>query len=284
MQPEVGRALVAAAEALGSRPLAWYLAGLALACGAAALGALLLRHGARARLARGEGAAVSRRLVLAMGLGFAIVAGAGIQVFSAIGARIVPGHPVVQADHALADAIGIHLAPAALPVFAWLTHAGDPAWLVALCAIVAVLLWRQRRRTLALAWLLTLGGQALLNPALKQAFERARPAYEGLLVTAPGFSFPSGHSAGAMTAYGMLAYVALRTLPARWHVAVLVAAAALVYTTACSRVLLRVHFASDVVAGLLSSGTWLLVCIASAQAARHYRRARRRRAAPAADD
>lgn len=275
MPGEITQHLVAVAEAVGAQALAWFVFGLAAACGAAALGWLLFGRVARARLARGEQASSPRRLVLALGLGFVLVAAAGMLLFSAIGARIVPGHPIVQVDHALAGAIGTHVAPAAVRVFAWLTHAGDPGVLAVLCVAVAVALWRQRHRTLALAWVLAVAGNAVLNPALKLAFERARPVYEGWLPPASGFSFPSGHSSGAMVAYGMLAYIALRTLPARWHGAALVAAVAVIFTTACSRVMLQVHFASDVIAGLVSGGTWLLTCIASAEAARHYRRSRR---------
>ena len=75
----------------------------------------------------------------------------------------------------------------------------------------------------------------------------------------------------------MLGYIALRTLPPRWHAAALVLAAGVVFTTAASRVMLQVHFASDVIAGLSSGGTWLIACIASAEAATQYRRARRER-------
>ncbi|MEJ7687447.1 MAG: phosphatase PAP2 family protein [Variovorax sp.] len=271
--------VIALAQAVGEHALGWFLLGLALFCTATALAWRRLRRSVRARLTQSEGAPSPRRLMLAMALGFVLVAAPAMLLFSALGARIVAGHPVVQADHALGEAVGRSLPPAAVRVFGWLTHAGDPSVLTGLCVVVALLLWQQRRRTLALAWVLSLAGNAVLNPALKQAFERARPAYESLSATAHGYSFPSGHSSGAMVAYGMLGYLALRTLPARWHGAALVSAVALVFTAACSRVMLQVHFASDVFAGLASGGTWLLTCITSAEAARHYQehRALRRR-------
>jgi undecaprenyl-diphosphatase len=202
-----------------------------------------------------------------------------VLLFAAIGARIVPGHPMVLADHALADAVGANVAPAALRVFARLTHAGDPAVLTALGATVLAVLWWQRRRALAIAWVVALLGNALLNPALKRAFERARPPVEGMFASASGFSFPSGHSSGAIVAYGMLGYVALRTLPPRWQGAALVLLTAVIYTTAASRVMLQVHFASDVLAGLASGGTWLLTCIVITEAAAHWRSRRQDRKA-----
>ena len=75
--------------------------------------------------------------------------------------------------------------------------------------------------------------------------------------------------------YGMLAYVAVRTLPVRWHLPAVLSAAAIAFTVACSRVFLRVHFPSDVVAGMASGLAWLMVCIVSIESSRWYRRARR---------
>ena len=120
--------------------------------------------------------------------------------------------------------------------------------------------------------MVALGGNALLNPLLKRVFERVRPMHEHGLVTELGWSFPSGHTSSATVAYGMLAYVALRTLPAVWHVPALLAAAALAFTVGCSRVFLQVHFASDVLAGFASGAAWLTVCIVSVELARAYRR------------
>ena len=44
------------------------------------------------------------------------------------------------------------------------------------------------------------------------------------------------------------------------------AAALLAYSAAVSRVALQVHYASDVVAGLLSGSAWLALCILALQA------------------
>lgn len=212
-----------------------------------------------------------RRLLPGLALGFAAVIAAAA-LFAGIAERATPTHALGRADQMLADGIAATLPWAALRAFSVLTHFGDRGVLVGIgVGVAAGLLWR-RHTGLALGWLLALGGNALLNPMLKNIFARARPVHEHGLAFEDGYSFPSGHSSGSMVVYGMLLYLALRLLPPRWHAPAVMAAIAVILTTACSRIFLQVHFASDVAAGLLSGGTWLLVCVSSIEYARHRRR------------
>ena len=92
------------------------------------------------------------------------------------------------------------------------------------------------------------------------------------LVLADGWSFPSGHSSGSVVAFGMLAYLLSRFLPAdraALRLPVLLAAAALAFTVGSSRVFLQVHFASDVLAGFASGAAWLAVCVAAVEVGRY---------------
>ncbi|WP_046059474.1 phosphatase PAP2 family protein, partial [Paracidovorax citrulli] len=91
---------------------------------------------------------------------------------------------------------------------------------------------------------------------------------------AEGYSFPSGHSSSSMVAYGMLAYLAVRLLPARWHLPALLAAASVVFTVGWSRVVLQVHYASDVLAGWVTGGTWLVCCVLVTNGVGHWQRSR----------
>lgn len=210
-------------------------------------------------------------VLLSAAIGFALVLGAA-SVFAEIAEHLGSGAAMSLADEALTASIRAHVAPATLAVFAALTHLGDPITLTLLGAVVALLLWWQRHRVLALGWVVALGGNALLNPLLKRVFERVRPVHEHGLVNEIGWSFPSGHTSSATVAYGMLAYLALRTLPAAWHGPLVLAATALAFTVGCSRVFLQVHFASDVLAGFASGTAWLTVCIVSVELARAWQR------------
>ena len=215
----------------------------------------------------------SPRLLLSLTLGFGAIVAAAL-LFAWIAERATPTHALGRADQWLADGIAATLPWAALRAFSVLTHLGDRAVLIAIgVGMAAWLLWR-RHTGLALGWMLALGGNAVLNPTLKNLFERARPVHDHGLAIEDGYSFPSGHSSGAMVVYGMALYLALQLLPPRWHLPAVMVAIAVIFTTACSRIFLQVHFASDVAAGLLSGATWLAVCVASMEWAR--RRKRRR--------
>lgn len=214
-------------------------------------------------------------LIARAALGFAFVAAAAT-LFAEIAEHLRPTGELARIDDALTAALRRHVDRPTLRSFAVLTQLGDESTLKLLAVAVAALLWWRRRRTLAIGWLLALGGNALLNPLLKRIFARVRPLHEHGLVSADGYGFPSGHSSGATVAYGMLAYIALHTLPPRWHLPALLAAVAVVVTVGSSRVFLQVHFASDVAAGFASGAVWLAICVAGVQSSWLWRSRRQR--------
>lgn len=199
-------------------------------------------------------------LTLRTALGIAaLLLGAGF--FTVLARNLNVGLELGQADQVFADALRAHVQPAALSVFALLTHLADTAVLTGLCITVAIALFARGRPALAVGWVVAVAGNGLLNDSLKQIFARARPLHTDGLSLASGFSFPSGHSSGAVVAYGMLAYLALRLLPAKWHLPALLTAMTIAFSVGTSRLFLRVHFASDVLAGFMSGAAWLAVCI-----------------------
>lgn len=214
-----------------------------------------------------------RPILRSLGIGCTVML-AGVFVFVLLANSLTQGSPMTRFDQAVFDAFRANLLPSAVQVFAVLTHLADPATLTVLCVIGTLALMARRQRGLALAWVLAIAGNGILNRSLKQLIGRVRPLdSEGALLE-QGLSFPSGHSSGAVVAYGMLAYLALRLMPKAWHVPVLVTALALAFMVGISRVALRVHFASDVAAGFASGSVWLALCIASAELV-HWWHARR---------
>src|SRR5256886_1265068 len=116
-------------------------------------------------------------------------------------------------------------------------------------------------------WLLTLavavGGGMLLNLVLKAAYERLRPHFDDPLLVLTTFSFPSGHAAGAVLFYGVLAaFLVSRFYDWRARAASIAGAIGAVALVAFSRMYLGAHYLSDVVAAACSSTVWLVLCLA----------------------
>jgi membrane-associated phospholipid phosphatase len=96
---------------------------------------------------------------------------------------------------------------------------------------------------------------------LKHFFGRPRPDVP-LLFEAEGLSFPSGHALFSITFYGLLVYIiyhAVKQNGLKWTLIVLLII--LMVIIGFSRVYLRVHYASDVIAGFCVGFMWLVLAI-----------------------
>jgi undecaprenyl-diphosphatase len=138
-----------------------------------------------------------------------------------------------------------------------ITQLGGP-WLdIAFAAAVAGLVLGGRRRDAAFV-LLAAGGAMLVTNAIKFALDRPRPGGGGLVSVASA-SWPSGHASSSIAFYGALAVIAARAAaPGARVVAIWIGVAVLTGLVGASRVYLGVHYPSDVVAGWLVGGLWLL--------------------------
>jgi undecaprenyl-diphosphatase len=84
---------------------------------------------------------------------------------------------------------------------------------------------------------------------LKYLFNRPSPLIP-LLKEVPGLSFPSGHAFMSFVFYGMLIYLVYREVKNKWLKWILVFLLFfMIFSIGLSRVYLRVHYASDVLAG-----------------------------------
>ena len=263
-------AVTAAVRALGTHALlAFGVTLLLVLAGVAALWQLAQRYGLRREESRWPPLAY---LAAYLALGFGIIASAAA-LFSEIAEMLGDSRQLSRLDLLFSTALADTSSKSVLRVFAAITHLGDPLTLTVLCLLVAGLLLHQGQRWLAAGWVLAIAGNALLNPALKQIFARARPVHDQTLVFADGWSFPSGHASGSVVAYGMLTYLLVRLLPAHWpaglRMAAVLLATVLAFTIGSSRVFLQVHFVSDVLAGFASGTAWLAVCIGALELIRY---------------
>ncbi len=140
-----------------------------------------------------------------------------------------------------------------------LTHLADTPVYIAIAAAVAVLLLVAKRHRLAAFVACVAVGQWLLSNLVKHLVQRERPDLDRL-VDASGYSFPSGHATAAAALFLALALVVI-TLRPTWHrVAVLVVGISMGVAVAATRVLVGVHWTTDVLAGLALGWSWCLIC------------------------
>jgi undecaprenyl-diphosphatase len=104
-----------------------------------------------------------------------------------------------------------------------------------------------------------LAGEGLLTVSVKDVVRRVRPTLNPVAHTL-GPSFPSGHSATAAAFYAGAALLLGRHLRRTGRALLAALAAAIAVAVAASRVLLDVHWLSDVIAGLALGWSWFLVC------------------------
>lgn len=102
-------------------------------------------------------------------------------------------------------------------------------------------------------------GEIVLVNSIKELLGRVRPTFNPVAATL-GPSFPSGHSATAAALYASVALVLARRRSPRTRALLAAAAGGIAVAVACSRVMLDVHWLSDVVAGLAFGWAWFSIC------------------------
>ena len=137
------------------------------------------------------------------------------------------------------------------------THLGDP-WVVTIIAVslgLLLLLLGQFWQSVALA--LSVGAGAGVMKGLKWIFERARPTEQ--VTQAAGHSFPSGHSFVAVTLYGFMIFLVWRYFSRDIvRIPATIVLALLIFFIGLSRIILRVHWVSDVAGGFTVGLGWLV--------------------------
>jgi undecaprenyl-diphosphatase len=167
--------------------------------------------------------------------------------------------PLESADHRAAAGLNALVADHAAVVGAvkavtWLGSSGV-LWTVTGTAAVVLAI---RRRWWLAVYLLVVGAGALtLDPVLKSLVGRLRPVVAHPIAYGTGDSFPSGHALGSIVCYGALFLVFLPATRGHWRRLFTVAIITLIVAIGASRLLLGVHYLSDVLGAWALGITWL---------------------------
>jgi undecaprenyl-diphosphatase len=142
-----------------------------------------------------------------------------------------------------------------------ITALGGYPVLALIVAFVVGFLLLQRKGWQALYVAAATAGGALLSDGLKGLFARPRPELLDPLVSTSSWSFPSGHALVSAVVYLTLGSLVAAAVPRRRaKLYVLSVAFVLAGLIGLSRVALRVHYPSDVLAGWLAGLAWALAC------------------------
>jgi undecaprenyl-diphosphatase len=140
------------------------------------------------------------------------------------------------------------------------TALGSTAMVILLSGFALLMLLAMRDRRSALQLLLASAGSGILTLVTKNMIERARPVDVTHLIVVSGFSYPSGHSVSTSALYLTIAIIGCRYVQRTRARATMVLAAFVVSVlVASSRVYLGVHYATDVLSGLLLGAAWALL-------------------------
>ncbi len=167
--------------------------------------------------------------------------------------------PLEWADHSAAANLNRLIAShrAIVTVVKTITWLGSDGVLWTVIGAAAIVLALRRQWRLAAYLLVTGAGALVLDPVLKSLVGRLRPVVAHPIAYGTGDSFPSGHALGSIVCYGAILLVFLPAARGRWRPALITVIVALVALIGISRILLGVHYLSDVIGAWAVGITWL---------------------------
>jgi membrane-associated phospholipid phosphatase len=207
-----------------------------------------------------EGFSVSF-LVTVLGITGLFFSRAWLYIFIRFSSDLMEKRPFLL-DQKVIDTVRLYASPAMDKFMLFITGMGSTFMLGLLLVISMIWLFVKRKNLWGMRfYFITVAGGGLLNLWLKSFFERERPNVNRI-IDADGFSFPSGHSMGSLTYYGFLVYLILRSK--RKPLSKLgcgILFCLVILLIGISRIYLGVHYPSDVLAGYMAGGVWLVICI-----------------------
>ncbi|MBE6155037.1 MAG: phosphatase PAP2 family protein [Firmicutes bacterium] len=142
------------------------------------------------------------------------------------------------------------------PIALVITNMGSA---LALVSVALILLFVLKNKKIGVCICFNLALITIINLILKNIVERPRPS-NFQIISASGYSFPSGHSMISAAFYGYLIYLIWKYFKnKKLRIILMFFLSILVFMIGISRVYLGVHYLSDVIAGFLISLAYLVV-------------------------
>jgi len=201
--------------------------------------------------------ATATGLALTAALGVAIAGGLVVGVLALLMRRSAE---LVRIDFSVGHWGAQHATHLSTQALQMITDLASTYVVVAVIVVVAIVEWvRIPSRWISFFLITVVVGEILIVTAIKYSLDRVRPTFNPA-AAALGPSFPSGHSATAAALYAAVALLVARRRSPRVRALIAALAVTVAVAVAGSRVLLGVHWLSDVIAGLAFGWGWFAIC------------------------
>ena len=196
-------------------------------------------------------------LALTLALGAAVIGG---MLLGLLAYLMRTSDRLVDLDQSVGQWGADHAAEWSTQLLQLVTDLASTPMTIAVIVVVAVAeMIRVPNRWITPFLITVVVGEVVIVNAVKQLLDRVRPTFNPI-TDQLGPSFPSGHSATAAALYAAVALVLARRRAPRTRALLAGSAVAIAVGVAISRVLLGVHWTSDVIAGLAFGWAWFAVC------------------------
>ena len=222
------------------------------------LGKEAVRHPWLGRLLRGRlDPGTATGLVLTLALGAAVIGGLLVGVLAYL---MRTNDRLVDFDRSVGQWGADHASHLSTQLLQLVTDLASTPIVIAVIIVVSVVeMIRAPNRWIAPFLITVVVGEVVVVSTVKHLLHRVRPTFNPIAAHL-GPSFPSGHSATAAALYAAVALVLARRRSPPTRALLAGVAVAIAAGVAVSRVMLGVHWLSDVIAGLAFGWAWFAAC------------------------
>lgn len=174
---------------------------------------------------------------------------------------MVFAYNTVPVDQAMFNSIAPHITESRTSVMKAISFLGNHVFLVPANLFLLLYFVVQKKKQLALKVAIVALSSLSIMSLLKRLFHRQRPS-NPLVDGITNFSFPSGHAFMSVAFYGLLIwFAATRIKKKTQQFSAIFFLLLLIAAIGFSRIYLRVHYTTDVIAGFCFGTIWLIISI-----------------------
>lgn len=181
-------------------------------------------------------------------------------VFGIVAWRVHAGGVTVMDTYVRGVVKGLQT-ESSLTFFSHYTKLGSAIGVVTVLIISLLVFWRKRYYAAMIVYPMGILTTHLVNKGIKEIMKRDRPSLNETL-DALGYSFPSGHAMLSIMTFGFLTYIIvanLKSVTGKYVITILIGV--VIISIGLSRVILNVHYPTDILAGYCVGGILLIMAI-----------------------